>query len=327
MRRSWSNAVGVGLGAAIALATPRVPADEPEDEVLIRQGLELRRERRDVEALTLFQHAFAMRESPRARAQIALAEQSLGQWVAAESDLIVALAADDDAWIARNREALQQALGFVSTHLGWLLVSCNVQGARVSVNGASVGTAPMTAPVRVASGTALVRVAADGYSTVERPIRIEPNEHTQEFEVLVPANPTDHAPAAVCVPTPPAVSTGAPATAQPSSTRAFPWLALGASAASGAGLVVGSIFGVEVLTDKAARDQHCANGRCDAAGLGYDARARDAATISTVGFAWGAAALVASAWLFWRTGRANRVVGLVPAAATSSAGVVAVGVW
>lgn len=82
-------------GARPAFAAP----DDPDAEALINRGIELREHGKDDEALGVFKKAFAKSPTPRARAQVALAEQALGLWTAAESDLASCLAAADDAWI------------------------------------------------------------------------------------------------------------------------------------------------------------------------------------------------------------------------------------
>jgi hypothetical protein len=322
MRRFW-NSVGPALFAsAWVLAAANTFADQSEDEALIHTGLELRRAHRDAEALALFQRAYAIRATPRARAQIALAEQSLGQWLAAEADLRAALESSD-GWVLQHRDTLQSAQDFVSAHLGWLTVSSNVQGARIAVNGAVVGAAPMKAPLRVVVGTAPVHVEADGYVPADRSVRVESGEHATELVELVPEPPRPapvRLPANETAPGPPR-----PATAEP--TRPMPWAALSGAALGVAGITVGTIYGIEVLADKAARDQHCSAGRCDSDGLTFDDSARRSATVSTVAFAVGAAALVASAWLFWRTLTPARPVAILPVATSSYSGVSAGGVW
>jgi len=59
----------------------------------ISRGVALRRQGRDASALEVFQSAWRSSRAPRALAQVALAEQALGRWVAAEAHLVEALAA------------------------------------------------------------------------------------------------------------------------------------------------------------------------------------------------------------------------------------------
>ena len=88
------------LAAALVCVAAEARAQTSEPELLVKQGLELRREHRDGEALDTFRRAYAAAPTPRVRVQIAFAEQALGRWVDAEADLQKALASADDAWIA-----------------------------------------------------------------------------------------------------------------------------------------------------------------------------------------------------------------------------------
>src|SRR6185295_4814823 len=84
-----------------------------DDEVMLRRGVDLRRQGRDEEALEMFRAAFRLRATPRARAQMGLAGQALGHWVEAEADISAAIGAHDDPWIARNMATLLAARGEV----------------------------------------------------------------------------------------------------------------------------------------------------------------------------------------------------------------------
>jgi hypothetical protein len=317
---SKAGVASAGIAFACIFLQATVHADEDDDD-LIRRGLELRRQHSDVEALSLFEQAYRIRPTPRACAQMGLAEQSLGRWVDAESDLQKAFGADD-AWIARNREPLADALHFVSSHLGWLSVSSNVQSARVSVNGTVVGTFPMRSPARVALGIATVRVEADGYLAVERTTRVEANNLSRESFTLVP-QPSSAGPPATAEGGNAAGSPSVP----PSAAQRLPWGTIAMGAFGVAGIGVGAAFGVDVLMAKATRDQHCAAGRCDPTGLAFDAHARQSAMISTIGFGVGVASTVVSAWLFWRASRGSQRIDIVPIMTSDSAGAGAVGVW
>src|SRR5947209_3601580 len=83
--------------------------DEAAADAAIRRGVDLRKQGRDMDALEEFRKAYAAARSPRALAQIALAEQALGRWVDAESDLDQALASKSDPWIRKNVATLNGA--------------------------------------------------------------------------------------------------------------------------------------------------------------------------------------------------------------------------
>jgi tetratricopeptide (TPR) repeat protein len=165
----------VAMLAAPALASAQPaptatqsPADDPE--ALLQRGVDLRETGRDEEALALFEQAWQRSQSPRARAQVALAEQALGRWVDAEAHLSEALAAQRDPWIRRNRAALEGALRVIQQRLGSLEVRGGVPGARVELNGRPVGTLPLPELVRVVAGSVTLRVSAEGYYPVTREV-------------------------------------------------------------------------------------------------------------------------------------------------------------
>ena len=143
-----------------ALAAP----DDAEAEALISRGIDLREHGKDDEALAVFKKALAKSPSPRARAQVALAEQALGLWVAAENDLVLALAADSDAWIAKNRGALEGALAVVRRHIGSLEVR-GTDGAEVMLDGVRLGVLPRGQRVSRRGRTAHARAARQGLSS------------------------------------------------------------------------------------------------------------------------------------------------------------------
>src|SRR4030081_1347046 len=76
---------------ALAQQPPNTATREPTDEALIAQGVALRKEGQDADALAVFERAYALHPSSRAVVQIALAHQALAHWREAERGLIAAL--------------------------------------------------------------------------------------------------------------------------------------------------------------------------------------------------------------------------------------------
>lgn len=144
---------------------------EPTPEEQITKGLELRSVGRDEEALSLFRAADARAPSPRGRAQIALAEQALGMWVAAEIDLEAALAFASDPWIAKHATALEGALAVIRRHLGSLEVR-GADGAEVQVDGVDVGRVVAGQPFRLEAGRRAVEIRSPGMHTLTREIDV-----------------------------------------------------------------------------------------------------------------------------------------------------------
>jgi hypothetical protein len=171
------------LAALLALTfAPAAWADEAEE--LIARGLELREKGKDDAALPLFKKAYGISPTPRARAQVALAEQALGMWVAAEGDLVAALGSEGDPWIAKNRVPLENALATIRRHVGGLEVRGRA-GAEVFIDGARLGTLPASAPFRVEVGARKLEVRAKGFHAQARNVEITSGEVARETVTLV----------------------------------------------------------------------------------------------------------------------------------------------
>src|SRR5689334_14201627 len=92
--RAGSSAIGWALVSVLGFLAWATPAHADGDESadrLLKRGVELRKAGKDDEALEAFRAAYTSRPSPRAQAQIGLAEQALGRWGDAERDLSEAL--------------------------------------------------------------------------------------------------------------------------------------------------------------------------------------------------------------------------------------------
>jgi hypothetical protein len=295
-------------------------AQDDGAEVLTKQGLELRRQRRDAEALDAFRRAYAIKATPRTLAQIALAEQALGKWVDAEADLDAALRSTDDAWIAPHRDTLLGGLATIRSHLGWLEVTADAPAARVWVNGAELGELPLAKPVRVEAGSVVVEVRAAGFVPARRVPFVEPGGSAREAVHLVPLAPEPPAvsreateppasgPQGTTEPprAPPSIASQsnkrAPRTAGDARARYAAYVALGAGAV---GLGLGTYFGILTLEKRDERDQVCP-ALCPPSTNGYeppgvvlDQRARALAMQSTAWFVGGALAATTGAVLMW----------------------------
>jgi hypothetical protein len=205
--------------------------------------VQLRRERRDEAALAQFQRAYALRPTPRVRAQAGLAEQALGRWAAAEADLQAAMATKSDPWIVRNHDELAEALLTIAQHLGTIEVTANVAGAELRINGTPAGALPQ-GPARVEAGEVTLEASAPHRATVRRTLFLHPGASVRED--LFFADPVPPPAAPVVDARQPAASTppSAPVRADThaSTQRTWGWIALG-SAGAFAGLgVVGTLL-------------------------------------------------------------------------------------
>lgn len=163
------------LCAVILLASMNrasAACDPEEFEVAVRGANALRDQRKDLEALAIFQSAAEKCPSPRATALIGSTLQALGRWVEAEVQLVDALSAADDPWIQPRREALVVALDVVRSHLGSLEVMSNAVGAELFINGIAAGKLPQSAPLRVVAGVSTIEVRATGRAAVIRTVSV-----------------------------------------------------------------------------------------------------------------------------------------------------------
>jgi hypothetical protein len=188
-------AAALAVGATLVLSAAAHAADA---EDLIREGIEMRRQGRDQDALEKFRKANALTPTPRAQAQMGMAEQALGLWVDAREHMQKALSAAADAWISKNRSILEQSMATIDRHVGSLEVLGSPPGAEVRVEGRLVGTLPLGRQVATA-GTAAVDVRAPGYLPATRSVMVTAGELTREtivLQKLTTALPPAGAPAA-----------------------------------------------------------------------------------------------------------------------------------
>jgi hypothetical protein len=266
--RSWTSACVLVALTATSLAH----ADDPrvEAEADLRRGVALRRDGRDAEALELFRHSLERAPSARARAQIALAEQALALWLAAERDLRLALADRDDPWVRQNREALERALHLVEGKLAYVAVKADAPGLEVLVNGAP-SPASADGRRRVVAGQVTVEARAEGYLPATRTLQVAP-ETTADVALALRPRPRVAGSSTMASPeSDPAGDTG--------KTRRLVGLVL-----TGAGLAstgVGVFFGVRAIDAKSERDADCVGG-CTSIGVSADRRGRDEALVSTI---------------------------------------------
>lgn len=292
------------LVIASVQCTATARAESNSDE-LIASGIRLRRDHRDAEALTEFQRAYALEPSPRALAQIALAEQALSSWVRAEVDLKNALASRTDAWIATNATRLNQALSAIGEHLATLTV-IGAPGAHLFLNGVELGTLPLGARrVPAGSVTVLLRLEPDLETShlLELPASAVIIDRV-EFPPVTPAPPPPPSnPQASHTQNPSAtskVATARAATATADSTqRGLAWCALGGASSA----LVLAIVAEVVRQTQVARyndDQRCSYGnrsRDERCGV-YRGRAEIARGLATGGYVGAGVLAAASALLF-----------------------------
>ena len=194
-RLRWASVVAVLASLWASAGRADVPpslvgsaADPTAADEFIARGVALRREGRDAEALPLFEAAYVQARTPRAAAQLGFVEQALGRWVNAESHLFEAITANTDPWIRRNADLIEESLTLVHKHVGLLQVDVSVARAEIFVDGRSVGRAPLSAAIGVATGDRRVEVRADGYRPLSTTAAVSAGETAKVIARLQPVS-------------------------------------------------------------------------------------------------------------------------------------------
>ena len=192
-------------GQALAQVVPG--GDDPE--VLMAEGVRLRKAHDHTGALDLFRRAYQMGPGPKTAAQLGLCEMAVALFVEAEAHLGEALRSTGDPWVNENRAVLYDALNSTKNFLGTMEVVGRPDGAEVEVDGRTVGRLPLPRPLRMVSGREVyVRVTAPGFEPLRRAVRIEQRELTRVVIELDPI-PAGAAPPRPGRPLPPAGPPGA----------------------------------------------------------------------------------------------------------------------
>ncbi len=299
MLRGWVLFVCVLAIGVLRSATVEAQMSTSAD-TLIEQGVQARSERRDEDALQLFRQAYEAERSPRALAQVALAEQALGRWVDAEKHLIEAASAPEDPWIEKHRAALDQALEVVRDQIASVEVTCKEPGAELWLNGVRVGALPQ--PLRrVAVGPLLIELRAEHFDPFRQTVTLERRQ-------VLRIEPELHPKAVLSSESPPASRLRGreepPAHALPTVRRTLAWTML----AFGGALLVGALashVAREVNVDHYNDDKSCFYGalsreqRCGTA-LG---QADVEGVLAIAAYAGAAAAFATSSYLFFAVRR------------------------
>jgi tetratricopeptide (TPR) repeat protein len=179
---NWLALMSICVSSGAAAAAARgADADK-----LIQEGVELRRSGDDVTALERFQQALELTPSPRALAQVGLAEQALGRWTQAYEHLHKALDAKGDLWTNKHRAALVEALDHVSDHVGKVEILGGSPGAEVRFDGSPRGTLPVVEPILVPTGKVTIDIVSPGFVSVQRITVVHARESVREsFDRLV----------------------------------------------------------------------------------------------------------------------------------------------
>lgn len=280
---------------AFVLLSGFASAQTTDPEALVTEGIQLRKEGRDPEALDRFRKAAEEApSSPRILGHLALALHATEQWLESERVMLEVVRAKDDPWVLRHQAELAQSLESVQDHLAWLEVDTPVPGS-LSINGQIVGTAPTNGPLRVVAATCIVKLTAPNRAPIAKTITILARQSLKLY-LIEPTAPS--APQASDEPRPRApADTRAPSQPLPRSRRKDVGLML--LGAGAAGLAASIALGIDALVLRDRSRNQCNQAECSLDSVKADARGRQSATVATISFVTGATALGVSAVLLW----------------------------
>jgi hypothetical protein len=250
--------LGIVLVAAWGLAAAPRPAlaDERSDAAqLVREGVALMQEGRNMAALERFDQAYARLPSPKILFNVGLAQKKLGRSAEAHrtfSKVLREAGADMPPQLLENaREQLKELEPLVSR----LRVTVNQAGAQIEIDGQAIGASPLPDAVVVAPGPHVLVVSKEGFGRQQQTVKLETAE-TQAVTVTLLAGGGGTGPA---VGSPPggkpggatAIPAGAIATPTPTAEPAQPkrtpiykrwwfWTAIGVAVVGG---TVGGVLG------------------------------------------------------------------------------------
>lgn len=309
-----SLVLGATMASVVAVA-PSVRADEEKAgaQAAFDMGKKLMLEGRFGDACPKFQES--LRIDPGVGTMLFLADcwEKTGKTASAwgqfrEAEALASRQQDPREAVARKRaDALEAKLNNLVIVMPPTL--SKVEGVKVQRDGTDVGAGLWGVPIPVDPGAHKIVVTAPAKKTWSTEIVVDTEARVSQVEL--PEQLEDGAdPGAAAVEKPAAPTTPPPPAAAPSDrakTQRIVGLVLGGVGLVGVG--VGTGFGLHA---KSRDDASKADGHCDAANvcdpIGREARndAFTAATVSTIAFGVGAAAIAAGAVLFFTAPRTQR---------------------
>ena len=222
-RLVFATALGLAAAPAMAQAT-----EDPE--VLIRDGVALRKQGEDAKAHGYFQRAYEIARTPRTAAQLGLCDLAVGRWLDADVHLGEALDSSDP-WVNHQRAALDEGRVKARAKLGKIVITGSAPGALVTASGRPTTKLADDGQVFVAPGSIHVKLEAPGYRSVEQDVVVAEGRRAA-IDVMMPPVRKDTPPREPddALNRPSAVELAAPAPDNPPPTAETPSRRTGARA-------------------------------------------------------------------------------------------------
>jgi hypothetical protein len=311
--RSYLCATAVVVWAVLGLWAAPAAAQNAAAEALFNQGRDLMKQKKFAEACEKFQDSHELDPSVGALLNLADCREKNGQiasaWAAFREAASLARQRSDKR---REQTAMENAKK-LEGRLSYLVIEvpdeARVDGMILRRNGETVVSALWDEKVPVDPGKYVIRVEAPGYRPAELEVDVEPRGGEARAQVpplepapqapggsgqRPPANPEsgDGAPGEMIVDQPAAGAGGMPTGRK---------VAIGVGAAGVVGLGVGAVFGLRASSQWDKAKAECVDGDLDdcPGGVRLGKDAQSSATLSTVAFGVGVAAVAAGAVLWF----------------------------
>jgi hypothetical protein len=292
-------AFGLTLLLASAAAAEPSKEDMARAEALFRAAQALLQAGDVAEACAKFAQSYGLDPAPGALLNLGVCHDKEGKTATAYRELQQLVQAIGASKNRDDRERVRfatDALAKLDARLtrAAFNVSALPAGSTLKLDGTPVADVTLVLPID--PGDHQIEITAPGRPPKSVPWTVLPQPGTQTFK----ADPPD---AATAVPAAAPAGAKAPAPSPAKhATRSDEWRRPAAYAWGAVGLVaigIGSYFGIDTLNKRDARDPHCVGTVCDAAGMSLDDKAHTSATISTIAFVGGFAALGAGAYFLF----------------------------
>lgn len=279
----------LGAEAQPSASSPPAQAtagDKAMAEALFRAAKDLQAENKISEACAKYAESHRLDPKPGTILNVATCHELEGRTATAWADYSEAATFAVRARQAEREKFARGKIDELAKKLSYVTFEFPaVSDLAVLLDGKTLTPASAGTRMPIDPGDHSLEARAPGKVTWTSRVTIEPGP--AERTVAVPVLAADSSAAAPAATAP---SASADASARDGSTqRAVGWVAIGVGAAA---VGAGAFFGLRTLSKKSTVDDHCTGSRCDDTGLRANDAAKDAATLSTIGFALGGAAVL-----------------------------------
>jgi hypothetical protein len=317
--------LAVSLLAAPAYGDP-TEADRAAATALFKEGKRLMEQKETAAACRKFEESQRLDPSGGTLLNLAICHEAEGKTATAWSELSGALSlARRDGREERVRLA-EERIAALEPRLSKLVVlvppTSDLAGLEIRRDRSVLGRAAWGAAIPIDPGEHVIEASAPGRRAFSQTLTIGATRETRT--VTVPPLDLDEPPplpppsAPPPPPPPPTASAPPPAPPAPRPAARPNTLAYALLGVSGAGVVVGGLFGLRAISQKNVSDKTWTPTSCDASCADASSSAARAADVSTVAFALGLGAGVAGAYLLLATPDTS----VTPAVGPGTAGVV-----